>query len=138
MVAGFCEYMLCCAVLCCTCLKYRTFQGNLLLHLKVRKEFFLCGHAVTDAASRRFLIEEARVCSHVRLCDISDGTCGTGTGLSPSTSVVPCHYHSTLSVSQYPVRVTVPMLHTHSFFHHRRYATSPVGTTPLSGSKVLP
>ena len=38
----------------------------------------------------------------------------------------------------YPVSIIPPMLHTHSFFHHRRYVTSPVGTTPLSDSKVRP
>jgi hypothetical protein len=49
------------------------------------------GHAMAQAVSRRPLTAEARVSP----CGICGGQNGTGTGLSPSTSVFPCQFHST-------------------------------------------
>jgi hypothetical protein len=41
------------------------------------------------------LILDFRVRSHVSLCGIFGGRNGTGTGLTPSTSALPCQYVST-------------------------------------------
>ena len=53
------------------------------------------GRAMAQAVSRRPLTAETRVRSRVGLCGICGGQSGTGTGFSPSTSVFPCHSHST-------------------------------------------
>jgi hypothetical protein len=50
---------------------------------------------MAQAISRRPLTAETRVRSRVSPCGICGGQSGTGTGFSPSTSVVPCHFHST-------------------------------------------
>jgi hypothetical protein len=41
------------------------------------------------------LTAEARLRSRVSPCGICDGQSGTGTSFFPSTSVFPCHFHST-------------------------------------------
>jgi hypothetical protein len=46
---------------------------------------------MAQAVSRRPLIAEARVGS----CGICGGQSGTGTDFSPTTSVLPCQFHST-------------------------------------------
>ena len=59
-------------------------------------------------------------------------------------SIIPpmLHAHYPVSIippmldAHCPVSIIPPMLHAHSFFNHRRYVTSTVGTTPLSDSKV--
>jgi len=51
--------------------------------------------AVAQAVSRRPVTTEAPVRSHVSPCDICYGQSGTETGFSPSSSVLPCQYHST-------------------------------------------
>jgi hypothetical protein len=50
---------------------------------------------MSQAVSRQPLTAEARVRSRVSPCVIFGGQSGTGTGLSPSTSVFPCQFHST-------------------------------------------
>jgi hypothetical protein len=53
------------------------------------------GRAMVQAVSRRPLTAEARVRSRASPCGICGGQSGTGTGFSPSTSVLPCQFHST-------------------------------------------
>jgi hypothetical protein len=90
------------------------------------------GLAMPQVVSRRPVTAEARVQSLVSTCGICGAQSGTMTGFSPSTSVFPCHYHSTnapysfihlpptlynvsLPVLQFsPVSIIPPMLHTHS------------------------
>jgi hypothetical protein len=50
---------------------------------------------MAQAVSRQPLTEETRVRSRVSPCGICGGQSGTGTGFSPSSSVFPCHFHST-------------------------------------------
>jgi hypothetical protein len=50
---------------------------------------------MAEAVSRRPLTAKARVRSRVSPCGICGGQSGTGTGVSPSTSVFPCQFHST-------------------------------------------
>jgi hypothetical protein len=54
---------------------------------------FQKGRAMSLAVSRRPLTADARVRCRVDPCGICGGQSGTGTGLSPSTSVVPCQYN---------------------------------------------
>jgi hypothetical protein len=50
------------------------------------------GRAMGQAVSRWSVTAEAPVRSRVRTCEICGGQSGTGTGFSPSTSVLgPCH-----------------------------------------------
>jgi hypothetical protein len=49
---------------------------------------------MAQAVSRRALTAEARV----NPCGIYGGQSGTGTGFSPSSSVSPCQYHSTVVI----------------------------------------
>ena len=85
------------------------------------------------------LVAEARVRSQANPCDICGGHSDTVTGFFPSTSVFPCHYHSTITpypfihlppilynvslpVLQFsPVNIIPPMLHTHSCTYHPHY-----------------
>jgi hypothetical protein len=53
---------------------------------------------MAQVVSRRPLTAEARVRARVNTCGICDGQSGTGTGFSPSSSVFPCQYHSTLAM----------------------------------------
>jgi hypothetical protein len=41
---------------------------------------------------------EAQICSRVSPCGICDGQSGTETSFSPSSSVFPCQYHSTVAL----------------------------------------
>jgi hypothetical protein len=50
----------------------------------------------TEVVSRRLLAAESRVRTRVNPCVICGGQSGTGTGFSPSSSVLPCQYHSTV------------------------------------------
>ena len=53
------------------------------------------GRAMAQAVSRRSLTAKARVRSRVSPCGFCGGQSATGTGFSPSTSVLPCQFHST-------------------------------------------
>jgi hypothetical protein len=53
------------------------------------------GRAMAQAVSRRPPTAEARVRSRVSPCGICCGQSGAGTGFSPSSSVLPCQFHST-------------------------------------------
>jgi hypothetical protein len=44
------------------------------------------------------LTAEARVSAPVNPCEICGGQSGTGTGFSPSSSVLPCHYRSAMAL----------------------------------------
>jgi hypothetical protein len=50
---------------------------------------------MAQAVSRRPLTAEARIRSLVSPCGVYGGQSGTGTGFSPSTSVLPCQFNST-------------------------------------------
>jgi hypothetical protein len=63
------------------------------------------GGAMAPAVSRRPVTVEAPARSHVSPCDICCEQSGTETGFSPSTSLLPCQYHST------------NVLHTHLHLH---------------------
>jgi hypothetical protein len=52
--------------------------------------------AMTRAVSRRPLTAVARFRTRVNPCGICVGQSGTGTGFSPSSSVLPCQYHTTV------------------------------------------
>jgi hypothetical protein len=52
---------------------------------------------MAQAVSRRHLAAEARVRFRLSPCGICGGQNGTGTGFSPSTSVFPCQFHSTVA-----------------------------------------
>jgi hypothetical protein len=56
---------------------------------------FILGRAMAQAVSRQPLTAEARLRSRVGPCGICGGQSGSGTGFSRSTSVFPCHFHST-------------------------------------------
>jgi hypothetical protein len=53
---------------------------------------------MAQVVGRRPLTAEARVRSWVNPCGICGGQSGTGTGFSPSYSVLPCQYHSTVAL----------------------------------------
>jgi hypothetical protein len=53
---------------------------------------------MAQVVSRRPLTAEARFRVRVNPCGICSGQSGTGTGFSPSSSVFPCQYHSTVAL----------------------------------------
>jgi hypothetical protein len=56
------------------------------------------GCDMAQVVSRRPLTAEARVPARVNPCGICGGQSDTGTGFSPSSSVFPCQYHSTVAL----------------------------------------
>jgi hypothetical protein len=56
------------------------------------------GRAMAQIVSHRPLTAESRVRVRVNPCGICGGQSGTGTGFSPSSSVFPCQYHSTVAL----------------------------------------
>jgi hypothetical protein len=61
---------------------------------------FRLGRAMAQVVSRRPLTAEDRVRAWVSPCGICGQSrqSGTGTGLSPTSSVFPCQYHSTVAL----------------------------------------
>jgi len=53
--------------------------------------------AMAQAVSRRHVMTEARFYAYVRICGICSAQSGIGTDISPSSSVFPCQYHSTMA-----------------------------------------
>jgi hypothetical protein len=53
---------------------------------------------MAQVVSSRPLTAEARVRARVNPCGICGGQSVTGTGFSPSSSVFPCQYHSTVAL----------------------------------------
>jgi hypothetical protein len=51
---------------------------------------------MAQVVSRRSLTAEARVRARVNPCEICGGQRGTGTGISPVSSVLPSQYNSTV------------------------------------------
>jgi hypothetical protein len=70
----------------------------------------IMGRVMAQVVSRRPLTAEAWVRARVNLCWICCGQSGTGTGFSPSSSVSPCQYHSTLALQTYVIGGTRNML----------------------------
>ena len=74
---------------------------NLLVFFITKTDCVYCAvrtelsQSVSMCFGRWPLNTEARVRSQVSTCYICGGQSGTGTGLSPSTWVFLCHYHST-------------------------------------------
>jgi hypothetical protein len=61
------------------------------------------GRAMAQVVSRRPLTAEARVRARVNSYGICGGQSGTGTGFSPSSSVFPCQYHSTVALQTHTI-----------------------------------
>jgi hypothetical protein len=53
---------------------------------------------MAQVVSRWRLVTVARVQTCVRPCGICGGQSDTGTGFSLNSSVLPCHYHSTMAL----------------------------------------
>ena len=114
--------------------------GFLGIRHKIVTEFgLLQGLSLAQAVSRRPVTAGDRVPSQAIFCDIFGGQTGLGIGFSPSTSVFPSQYNSTIAPYTFihlpptlynvslpvlqvsPVSTIPPMLHTHSFTYHPRY-----------------
>jgi hypothetical protein len=67
-----------------------------LTHSRLNKH--LLGRAMAQVVSRRPVPAEAWVRARVNPCGICGGQSGAGTGFSPSSSVSPCQYHSTVAL----------------------------------------
>jgi hypothetical protein len=57
------------------------------------------GCAVAQTISRRPLTAEVRVRTRVNSCGICGAQSSTGRGYSPSSSVLPCQYHSLMALN---------------------------------------
>jgi hypothetical protein len=73
------------------------------------------GSIMAQTISRRLLTAEAWVQFQVSSCGICGGQSGTGTDFYLSTSVLPCHYHSSIasfnSTFRTPHMYTVTLLY---------------------------
>jgi hypothetical protein len=56
------------------------------------------GRVMAQVVSRRPIAAEARVRARVNPCEICGGQSGTGTNFSPSSSVFPSIYYSTVAL----------------------------------------
>jgi hypothetical protein len=56
------------------------------------------GRAMAQAVSCRFLTAKAQFCAVVSPCGICGEQSGTRTGFSPSSSILPCQYHSAVAL----------------------------------------
>jgi hypothetical protein len=88
--------------------KLSNYRDNWKTHLermteeRIPKQIVQCQpRAVSRAVSHRPLTAEARVRTHVNPCGNCGGQSGTETGFSPSSSVFPCQYHSTVALQTY-------------------------------------
>ena len=64
----------------------------------IQVKLCLLGRAMAQAVSRRPVTAQARVRSRGSPCETCGGHSVTGSGFSPSISVLSCHYHSTDAV----------------------------------------
>lgn len=80
--------------------------------------------ALAQAVSVRRLTTETHVRTHASPCQISGGQSGSWTGFSPSSSVFPFQYHSTMAPH--------PSLSTYSSYHKKKQAKS--GNHPKSST----
>jgi hypothetical protein len=71
---------------------------------------------MAQVVSRRPLSAEARIRARINPCGICGGQSGTGTGFSPSSSVFPCQYHSTVALQTHIILGMRNML-THPGIH---------------------
>jgi hypothetical protein len=58
---------------------------------------------MAQVVSRRPLTAETRVRPQVNPCGICGGQSDIGTALSPSSSVFPCQYHSTVALQTHTI-----------------------------------
>ena len=72
-------------------------REELNTYIEVRRILVSIDRAMAQAASRRPVIEEAKVHSQVSPCEIYNGQCNNGKGFSPRTPVFPCQYYSTIT-----------------------------------------
>jgi hypothetical protein len=72
-----------------------TLKALIALFLTASKHCLKAVPCMAQVVSRRPLTAEARVLALVIPCG---GQSGTGTGFSPSSSVFPCQYHSTIAL----------------------------------------
>jgi hypothetical protein len=89
---------------CCCSYHRRTYCSSPRRYTSMKR----LGRAMAQAVSRLPPIAESRVFSWVSSCEICGGQSVTGAGLSPSSSVLPCQYHSTV-------------LHTHTSYWGEKY-----------------
>jgi hypothetical protein len=80
------------------CLNFQILFSFVLSRMFIIKVMEHLGRAMAQVVSRRPLTLKAQVLARVNPCGICDGQSGTGTRFSPSSSVFPCQYHSTVAL----------------------------------------
>jgi hypothetical protein len=78
--------------------EYYDYSCDMHLSAYLSNEHVYGDRAMAQVFSRRPITTEARVRARVNPCGIYDRRSGTGTGFSPSSSVLPCQYHSTVAL----------------------------------------